>query len=113
MAQSLAQIRKQIDTLKRQAEQIRKAEVADVIARIKEAIRFYELTAKDLGLAGVSSSSAKPAKARRVAGKRGVGRAKYADPATGRTWTGHGRKPQWFIDAVASGKSPQELAVSK
>lgn len=111
MAQSLAQIRKQIDTLKRQAEKIRKAEVADVIARIKEAILFYELTAKDLGLSGTSSSIAKPAKGRRAAGRgRAVGRAKFADPATGRTWTGHGRKPQWFIDAIASGKSPQDLA---
>lgn len=113
MAQSLAQIRKQIDTLKRQAEQIRKAEVADVIARIKEAIRFYELTAKDLGLAGASSSIAKAPKGRRAGAPRGAGRARYADPATGRTWTGHGRKPQWFIDAVASGKSPEDLAVSK
>lgn len=106
MAQSLAQIQKQIETLKRQAEQIRKAEVADVIARIKEAIRFYELTAKDLGLTG-ASSAAKPA------GRKGRGRAQYADPATGRTWTGHGRKPQWFIDAVASGKSPQDLAIGR
>lgn len=109
MAKSLAQIRKQIDALKRQAEQIRKAEVADVIARIKEAIRFYELSAKDLGLAG--SSPAKPAAGKRGGAKRGAGRARYADPATGRTWTGHGRKPQWFIDAMASGKSPQDLAV--
>jgi DNA-binding protein H-NS len=108
MAKSLAQIQKQIDTLKRQAEQIRKSEVAEVIAKIKEAIRFYELTAKDLGLAG--SSAAKPAAGKRTAGKRRVGRARYADPATGRTWTGHGRKPQWFIDAIAAGKSPQDLA---
>jgi DNA-binding protein H-NS len=38
--------------------------------------------------------------------------AKYrntADP--GHAWSGRGRQPQWFKDAIAAGKSPDELAV--
>ena len=27
------------------------------------------------------------------------------------TWTGKGRQPKWFIDAVASGKSRSDLAI--
>ncbi|MBU6258836.1 MAG: H-NS histone family protein [Burkholderiales bacterium] len=34
--------------------------------------------------------------------------AKYSDGA-GRTWTGRGRQPQWFKDALAAGKKPEEL----
>jgi DNA-binding protein H-NS len=27
------------------------------------------------------------------------------------TWTGAGRRPNWFNDALASGKSPKDLAI--
>ena len=27
------------------------------------------------------------------------------------TWSGRGRKPQWFHEALASGKTPEDLAV--
>lgn len=37
---------------------------------------------------------------------------KYRNPANpAQGWTGHGRKPQWAIDWLASGKSLQDLAV--
>lgn len=29
-----------------------------------------------------------------------------------RTWSGRGRKPQWFHEALASGKTPEDLAIS-
>lgn len=32
--------------------------------------------------------------------KSSVGRPKYRDPATGRTWTGHGRAPDWIKSAA-------------
>jgi DNA-binding protein H-NS len=41
------------------------------------------------------------------AGRRN-GRAKYRDDA-GNTWTGHGRRPQWFKDAIAGGKKLEDL----
>ena len=38
--------------------------------------------------------------------------AKYAHPENpALTWSGRGRKPQWFNDAIASGKSPESLAI--
>lgn len=44
--------------------------------------------------------------------KRAPASAKYANPANASdTWSGRGRKPRWFIQAIAAGKSPEDLAV--
>lgn len=104
MPKTLAQIRKQIDALQRQAEEIKRNEVAGVVARIKEAIRHYDLTAADLGLAKGSARKAalKPTR------KGKVGKIKFCSES-GQTWTGHGRRPQWFVDALGSGKKPEDL----
>lgn len=38
--------------------------------------------------------------------------AKYANPANpADTWSGRGRKPRWFSEALASGKAAEELTV--
>ena len=38
--------------------------------------------------------------------------AKYAHPQNASvTWSGRGRKPQWFADHINSGKDPSDLAV--
>lgn len=47
-----------------------------------------------------------------VKGARAPAAAKYANPANpSDTWSGRGRKPRWFIEAVAAGKAPADLAV--
>lgn len=44
--------------------------------------------------------------------KRAPAVAKYANPADkSETWSGRGRKPRWFEAALASGKSPEDLAI--
>lgn len=109
---TLSQLQNQIAKLEAQASQIRKKEAASVVAKIKEAIAVYGLTAADLGLssrgprtgavtAGRKSSARKSRKAK-------AGKVKFQD-GNGNTWTGHGRRPQWFIDAVASGKTADQL----
>jgi DNA-binding protein H-NS len=38
--------------------------------------------------------------------------AKYQHPENSSvTWSGRGRKPQWFNQALASGKTPEDLAI--
>ena len=38
---------------------------------------------------------------------------KYQHPENSSvTWSGRGRKPQWFNQALASGKTPEDLAVA-
>lgn len=37
---------------------------------------------------------------------------KYRNPAnSAETWTGRGRQPRWVADAIAAGKSMQDLAI--
>lgn len=44
--------------------------------------------------------------------KRTPSTAKYANPADkADTWSGRGRKPRWFIEALAKGKKPDDLAI--
>lgn len=43
---------------------------------------------------------------------RALAKTKYAHPENpDMTWSGRGRKPRWFADAVANGLSPDDLAV--
>ncbi len=43
---------------------------------------------------------------------KGVVAPKYRDPETGKTWSGRGRKPTWFIEAIEQGgKTLEDLAV--
>ena len=102
MTTSYSQIVKQIETLQRQAEAARSKEVAGVISRIREAIAFYQLTARDLGLgAGAPHPAAtkKPARA-----------AKFAD-GSGNTWGGRGPRPAWLNAALSAGKSLGDFAI--
>lgn len=90
-------IKAEIAKLEKQAETLLKTEVAGVIAKIKDAIEAYSLTAADLGF-GSGTKAARGPK-----GKRGrktattVGVAKYRDPKTGKTWTGRGKPPNWIV----------------
>lgn len=109
--QTLAEIKEHIAQLQRQAEELKTQEVAAVVARIREAIAVYGLTEKELfGRLGVSR--AKKAGRAPAGGKRKPGVIRYRDDA-GNTWTGHGKRPNWFKDAIASGKTPEELSVRR
>lgn len=47
-----------------------------------------------------------------VVRRRAPASAKYANPANkSDTWSGRGRKPRWFIEALAAGMQPEDLAV--
>jgi DNA-binding protein H-NS len=105
MAQTYAQLQKQIASLETKARERKRAEAAGVIARIKEAIAVYGITPTDL----FADGSVKPGKRKSGSGKRtGV---KYAD-GTGNTWVGMGKRPQWLRDALAAGKSLEEFLVN-
>lgn len=115
MTKTYVQIQKQIETLQREADKLKRKEIDEVIAKIKEAISVYGLTASDLGFSGKSGArgNAVAKKRGRVAGK---GRAKssaapkYRDEA-GNTWGGRGPRPQWLRAALNAGKSLADFAV--
>ena len=119
MAKTYAQIAKQIEALQQQADALKKKEIAGVVARIREAVAFYKLTAEDLGLGAVKAAKsaapadsaapkAAPARKRRKTGKR-PSVIRYRD-ALGNSWTGVGRKPGWIIAGLAAGKTLADFA---
>ena len=110
MARTLQQIKKDMEKLEREAERIKEGEMAGVIERVKVAIEFYGLTVSDLFGARAKAGKGKAATGKR-AGQKSASTAKYIDSDTKRTWTGHGKRPMWFVQAIERGVKPEEMAV--
>ncbi|MDT7838125.1 H-NS histone family protein [Aquabacterium sp. OR-4] len=113
MARSLAQIQSQIDKLQREAEALRAKEISGVVVRIKEAISHYGLTPQELfGDAPSKKPRGKAAAAspKKPAAKKPAAAPKYRDEA-GNTWTGHGKRPNWFKAALEAGKTAADLEI--
>lgn len=71
-----------------------------------EARAKVEALARDLGYSLAELVGAETKSSRAPAA------AKYRNPANpALTWSGRGRTPQWFVDALAAGKTAGELAI--
>jgi DNA-binding protein H-NS len=94
----------QIEDLKRQAEEVRRAELKAVIAEIKDKMDQHGITLADLkplfGGRGRSGGKA-----------RSAVKPKYRNSATGETWTGRGRAPRWLAQAEAAGRSRDSFLI--
>ena len=116
MAKTIAQVKAQIERLQKEADALKEKEVAGVVARMKVAIEHYGLTAADLGFSVQVAKTVKPVgkvvakKARKKAAKKASGVIRFCDEA-GHTWTGHGKRPNWYLAAIKAGKTPESLAV--
>ena len=115
---TLAALNAQIAALQAQADALRKKDVAEVIAKMKDAIVRYGLTAADLGLSKAAGQlgkspaavGGKPVKRRRknAAPMPGAKKVKFKNDQ-GQTWGGIGKRPDWFKAALAAGKTPEDL----
>ncbi len=95
------ELKQKAEKLMAEAEQMRQKEIDEVIAEIREKMKAYGLTAKDIGGASRKRNSG-------VAAKTVV---KYRGP-NGETWSGgRGRKPRWVTEALAKGKKIEDFAV--
>jgi DNA-binding protein H-NS len=113
MTKTYAQIVKQIESLKVDAEKLRRKEIEGVVGRIRDAIDAYKLTAEDLGFgtkAKATFKKAAPAKTRAKKGPKPAPVVKFRNEAGG-TWGGRGKRPQWLRDAIAGGKTLADFAV--
>ena len=120
MTKTYAQIVKQIESLKTEAEKLRRNEIEGVVKRIREAISFYNLNASDLGLTGKvaaqvdSMKAANTAKPQRGRPRKNAVKApkmvKFRNDSGG-TWGGIGKRPQWLRDALNAGKQLSDFAV--
>lgn len=94
-----------------------KAELEDLQKKVGAALKNYderikaeaqvklEAMAKEMGFTLNDFTGGKKGKASAAAPK-------YVHPENpGKTWSGRGRQPQWFKDAIDSGKSAEDLAI--
>lgn len=122
---SYSELQNQIEDLKRKAAVARKEELGSALREIKKQIAEFGLTAADLGLAPpvaskravkppAKSSSAKSGpfskKKRATAGVKVA--PKYRSPA-GELWTGRGRQPTWVVEALAAGRTMDDLLIAQ
>lgn len=72
----------------------------------KEAHAKLEAMAKDMGFSLADFAGGKGK------GKSSGAAPKYVHPENpGKTWSGRGRQPQWYKDALANGKSEADLLI--
>jgi DNA-binding protein H-NS len=81
-----------------EAEKIKQKEIDQVIAEIREKMKTYGLSARDLGAAEPRARRSKRA-------------AKYRGP-NGELWSGgRGRKPAWVLKLLEQGKSIDDFKI--
>jgi DNA-binding protein H-NS len=88
MTSSYKELLAQREALEQAIAQARQNEIVSAVAKVREVVAEYGLTAQDIF----------PARGGKSAGPKAVSKvaAKYRDPATGQTWTGRGKAPKWI-----------------
>lgn len=95
---TLENIQAKIARLQAEAEVIAKKQSLAAVAKISELMEKHGLTLVDLELQlGGSKRGRKTAVVQTINKRNGA--AKYVDPKSGATWTGHGRAPAWIASA--------------
>jgi DNA-binding protein H-NS len=96
---TLESLQAKIARLQAQAESIVKKDSSAVLAKIRDIMDKHGLTTADIDAytGGAKKRGRKPGV--KVIAKSSASTAKYRDPKTGATWTGHGRAPVWIANA--------------
>lgn len=95
-----------LEDLKGLQKKVNKAVVSYEERQKQKALAELEAKAKEMGFTLSELTGGKPAKT------RAAGPAKYRNPAdASQTWTGKGRRPVWFMEAIANGATPEALEV--
>jgi len=126
------QIREEIERLEKRAKELEAAEVKEVIARIRVAIRHYRLTPDDLFKAGVAEKTPRATSKKPVATAptktpaevapvnasaparnttKGIKVPPKFKDANGNVWSGRGTMPRWLAAEVAAGKTVHDFAI--
>ena len=96
---TLEKVQAQIAKLQAQAEALAVKQSSGVIAKIRDIMEKHGLTTADIE-AHIGDSKKRGRKLGvKVAVKSSASTAKYRDPKSGATWTGHGRVPAWIANA--------------
>jgi DNA-binding protein H-NS len=98
MATTLEAVQAKMKKLQAQADALIAKQSSGVIAKIRELMAKHGLTTADIDVHAGGKQRAKHAAAK-TAAKPATSVAKYRDPQSGATWSGHGRAPQWIAAA--------------
>jgi len=88
MSTSYQELIAQREALDLQIKEMRNAERATVIERVRKDVAEFELTERDV-FGGAARASVR---------KGSTVAPKYRNTATGETWTGRGKAPKWISD---------------
>src|SRR5258708_11058499 len=98
MATTLEAIQAKMKKLQAQADALIVKESTTVLKTIHELMEKHGLTTADIDAHAGGKQRAKKA-GTKAAAKGSATAAKYRDPKTGATWSGHGRAPGWMASA--------------
>ncbi|VXC86270.1 Histone family protein nucleoid-structuring protein H-NS [Burkholderia sp. 8Y] len=95
---TLESVEAKIAKLQAQADALKKKRSSGVIAQIHSLMSEYGLSLEDLGSTSDGKTLGARATSKKTSGKS-ASVAKYKDPKSGATWSGHGRAPSWIANA--------------
>ncbi|CAB3795511.1 hypothetical protein LMG28614_04190 [Paraburkholderia ultramafica] len=95
---TLEQIQVKMKKLQAQADALIAKKSSAVVEKIRELMSTHGLTTADIDAHAGGKKSAKKSGAKSETVAK-TSTAKYQDPKTGATWTGHGRAPSWIANA--------------
>lgn len=100
----------ELEALQRQVQEaLSKSEARrrqDAIEAVERAVRDYDFTMQEF------LSFASGTKLKRSSGRKGAAAAKFRNPENpNETWSGRGRRPQWFKAQLEAGRSEDDLRV--
>lgn len=88
LQQKIFEYRDKTASIKQEYQELRSA----CINEIREMMEEFSITIDDIKPSGKSNKL-------------------YRDPLTGKTWSGHGRNPDWVLEYVAKGGNKEDLRV--
>ncbi|MDR6478680.1 DNA-binding protein H-NS [Paraburkholderia graminis] len=95
---TLESLQAKIQRLQAQADALRAKKSSAVIEKIKSLMAEHGLTTADID-AHTGGKKRGPKPGVKAAARPSASAAKYRDPKTGATWSGHGRAPGWIANA--------------
>lgn len=96
-----------LNDLKVLEKKVKKAIATFEIRQRQDALAALEAKAKEMGFSLAELTGASVGRKSKSAGIP-----KYANPENpAQTWTGKGRRPEWFVAALQAGKTAEDLAI--
>ncbi len=104
----LAALRAKAEALSKEVARVRSEEASEALAAVQTLVQRYQFSESQIfGPLRISAALGRRGPIKR----RAAAKVKFRD-SDGNTWSGRGRKPRWFEDALARGLSTEDLRVS-